>query len=210
MGGLAAAGLLFYVLAIQAPAGPRSVRVFDPDRLASLELEMWQAYYRKEKVQLFRLLVTMLREQYRYPWVKAASAGYHLARAAAVFGDTRSDYERVLPDLEVAYGIAKDWTGAGYDPAAVARAELGWWVARRTPGQNSPESVGERMADLYALYYEVPRERVQPAALLRARAAALRDSGGDRADWPEVSRILQQSFRSLAAAVQPIPGAAQP
>jgi hypothetical protein len=29
-----------------APAGPRSLKVFDPDRVAALELDMWQAYYK--------------------------------------------------------------------------------------------------------------------------------------------------------------------
>ena len=47
------------------------MRQFDPDRLASLEVRMWQAYYAKERARLFTLLVTMLHEQYRYPWATA-------------------------------------------------------------------------------------------------------------------------------------------
>jgi hypothetical protein len=41
------------------------VRAFQPDRLADLELDMWQAYYRDERLRLFRGLVTTPREQYR-------------------------------------------------------------------------------------------------------------------------------------------------
>jgi hypothetical protein len=188
-------------VACAAPPGPRSLRVFDPDRMASLELDMWQAYYKKERLRLFRGLVTMLHEQNRYSWFRASQAGFHLARAAARFGDMRDDYERVLPDLERAYTIERQWLDAGFDPAAVARAELAWWVARRIPGQNSGEQVGQLIADEYALLYEVPRERVRDAATLRARAGRLRDEGGDRADWDSVSKLLHDSYRSLHTAL---------
>jgi hypothetical protein len=194
-----------YVLAVQTPPGPHTLRDFEPDRLAELELDMWKAYYAKEKVRLFRLLVTLLREQYRYTWTRAVRAGFHLARAAATFGDTSGDYERVLPDLERAYAIARDWTGAGYDPRAVAQAELAWWAARREPGRNDAQTVGGLIADEYALVYEVPRERVAEAARLRAEAARLRDEGGARADWAEVGRMLRDSYHRLHTAVSPSP-----
>src|SRR5262245_17179527 len=113
------------------------MRLFSPARLADLELRMWQADYAKERARLLGLLVTTLREQYRYSWATATREAFHLARAAATFSDLQGDYEQVLPDLEAAYATAKSWLGAGFDPKAVARAELAWWVARRTPGQNS-------------------------------------------------------------------------
>jgi len=189
-----------YVIAA-APPGPRSLRVFDPDRVADLELDMWQAYYAKQKRRLFTDLVISLHEQNRYSWVKASSAGFYLARAAAKFSDLRSDYEQVLPDLERAYTIARSWNRASFDPHAVARAELAWWVARRIPGHNSAEEVGGLIADENALLYEVARVRVLDASILRARAGRLRDEGGEHADWPEVSRLLHESYRALHAAV---------
>jgi hypothetical protein len=204
---LLSGGAIFYAVAIHTPRGPRSLRVFDPDRMADLELRMWQAYYAKEKVRLFALLVTMLHEQNRYPWAKATRAGFHLARAAATFGDARSDYERVLPDLERAYAIARDWNRAGFDPKEVARAELAWWAARRKPGASTVENVGALIAEEYSLLYEVPRERVAPAAARRAEAAALRDGGGANADWPTISRILEDSYRQLRTAVAEPPKA---
>lgn len=200
LGGLAVGALLYFV-AIQAPPGPRSLRAFDADRMADLELRMWQAYYRKERVRLFALLVSMLHEQNRYPWTKAVHAGYRLARAASTFGDARSDYERVLPDLEAAYAISRDWTHAGFEPREVARAELAWWAARRRPDENSVERVGALIADEYALLYEVPREAVAAPAARRAEAAALRDRGGAGADWPAISDLLRDSYRLLHTAV---------
>ena len=195
------ATVAFYVVALRSPPGPRSLKVFDPDRMADLEVGMWQAYYRKAKPRLFLLLVTMMHEQYRYTWSRACRAGFHLARAAAIFGDSQSDYDRVLPDLERAYSIAKDWSGAHYDPAAVARAELAWWVARRAPAESSPENVGRLIGKEYALFYEVPEDRVHRVGLLRAQAAALRDAGGADADWDAVSHVLHDSYRSLNRAL---------
>jgi hypothetical protein len=214
---LATVLVAYWALAVQAPPGPRTLTAFDPDRIADDEIAMWKAYYAKQKLQLFALLVRMLRAQYRYPWTRATRVAFYWARAAAVFGDAKGDYERVLPDLERGYAIARDWTGADFDVAAVARAELSWWVARRDAasgtGAHKVQVVGARMSELYARLYGVPKARVAEAAQLRADAADLRDRGGDRAapgsdrnatvDWPAVSWLLHQSYRALHAAVAP-------
>jgi hypothetical protein len=205
---------VYWAVVVRAPAGTRSLRAFDADRLAELEVGMWQAYYAKEKFRLFRLLVVMLREQYHYSWQTAVRAAWHLARAAATFGDSTGDYDRVLPDLEAGYTIARDWTGAGFDPAAVARAELSWWTARRDPASGSGAQknrvVAARMTELYALLYEAPPASVAEAARLRVDAADLRDRGADAADfdrdrrgvdWQGTSYLLHQSYRSLQAAL---------
>jgi hypothetical protein len=197
------AGLVAFALAfaLTPPSGPRSMREFNPTRLADLELRMWKAYYAKDRARLFGLLVTMLREQYRYSWATATREAFHLARAAATFGDATDHYEVVLPDLEVAYAMAKWWLDAGFDPRAVAQAELAWWVARRIPGQNSAEQVGRLIAQEYALLYETSTERVAPAALLRATAAKMRDERAAQPDWNRIGRLLEQSYRELHAAL---------
>jgi len=57
--------VLVAAVALIPPSGPRSLRVFDPDREAALEVDIWQAYYAHENLRLFRGLVTLLHEQYR-------------------------------------------------------------------------------------------------------------------------------------------------
>jgi hypothetical protein len=190
-----------YLLFLHTPPGTRSIREFDPDRVARLELDMWRAYYEKQNVRLFVLLTVLLREQRRYTWAKAATEGFYLARPAARFARLTGDYETVLPDLERAYTMARDWTGADYDPAAVARAELAWWIARRDRRANSADNVGRLIADLYARMYRVPVARVAAAGRLRAEAAALRDRGGAQADWGAIGDLLQRSYRELYAGV---------
>jgi len=69
-------------------------------------------------------------------------------------------------------------------------------VARRIPGQNSPEQVGQLIADEYALLYETTSERVARAALLRAEAGALRDAEA-QPDWETIRRLLDASYRDL-------------
>lgn len=193
-------GLL--ALLFVAPPGPRSVKVFDPDRVADLEVDMWQAYYNQERVRLFRGLLTLLREQNRYSWARAGQQAYYFAKAASTFGSATRDYDSVLPDLTKGYGVMRNWTNAGFDPETVARAELAWWVARRVPEQSDPANVGRLMAQVNASIYGVPAERVSRASALRAEAAALRDRGGANADWSAVSTLLHASYRQLYRAVQ--------
>src|SRR6185503_13934403 len=121
------------------------------------------------------------------------------ARAAATFGDATSRYETVLPDLEKAYATARRWLGAGFDPGRVARAELAWWVARRTKGQNDPENVGRLIAEAYALLYEAPLDDMLRPGLLRAEAAAMRDEHAVAPDWAAIGRLLTESYRQLHA-----------
>jgi hypothetical protein len=195
-----AIGVGWYVLT-SPPAGGVSVAEFDPYRLADLEVQMWQAYYDDNTVRLFRLLVVTLREQYDYSWTNAVSAAIDLARAASTFAELRSGYQSVLPDLESAYTTARDWLDAGFEPRDVARAELAWWVARRTPGKDRPDQVGALIADEYALLYEIPRSSVMRAAQLRAQAGALRDQQADAPDWDRIAGLLTESYVELYAAL---------
>jgi hypothetical protein len=189
-----------YVL-LARPAEHGSMRQFEPMRLANLETSMWQAYYQKQNVRLFSLLVVMLREQYHYSWTVAIREAFHLARAAATFGNARSNYEQVLPDLETAYAMVRDWEGARFDPREVAHAELAWWVARRIPGQDAPEHVGELIADEYSLLYNVSKPSVMSAGLFRAQAGALRDAEARAPDWTVIEQLLVRSYADLHRAV---------
>ncbi len=191
--------------ATHAPAGPRSLRQFEPERLASLELDTWQAAYTRQRLRLFRTTTVMLREQYDYSWTTAAREALNLLDAAATFAAANGNYGVVLPDLEAAYTTARDWTGADYDPSAVARAELAWWVAGRTVGQDSPRHVGDLMARQYALVYETTPDAVRRATQLRAQAAALRDAADQEPDWDEIAQLLAESYVSLFDAVGETP-----
>jgi hypothetical protein len=182
---------------------------FDPDRLAKLETDMWKAYYRRQPARLFGLLVKAIRAQAHVSWPRALGASVLLTRAAAGFARATGDYERFAPDIVRAYrmlGLPEH-----VDVEAVARHELRWWVVRREIGLAAGTAAGESITDLYAALYDVPRERVAEAGRLRGIAAEIRDRGatvdpdGPRgrgaAYWPEVARLLRQSYRSLKKAI---------
>lgn len=195
--GVAALALVLF----KAPSGPRSLRAFDPDRLANLELDMWQAYYRKQNIRLFRDLIVTLHEQYKFSWAGALTTGFYLARAASSFATLTTNYDRVIPDLEDAFARVRMATAGTFEPAAVAKAELAWWVGRRVPGHNSAEQVGRLIAEENALIFNAPLEAVLEPSVLRARAGKLRDDGGINADWTTVSDLLHDSYQQLHRAV---------
>jgi hypothetical protein len=182
---------------------------FDADRLATLETRMWKAYYRRQPARLFGWLVLGLREQARASWPTALGASLLLTRAAAGFARAGGDYERFARDVGRAYrllGLPDD-----VDATEVARRELRWWVVRREIGPAAGDAAGDAITSLYAAIYQVPTDVVAEAGRLRGLAAEVRDrgaaddpegaKGAGRAYWPEVARLLRDSYRSLRSAV---------
>ena len=182
---------------------------FDPDELARLETRMWKAYYRRQPARLLWLLVQAIRAQARVSWPRALAASLLLTRAAAGFARATGDYERFAPDIGRAYRMLK--LPEHVDVEAVARHELRWWVVRREIGLAAGAAAGDSITDLYAALYDVPRDRVAEAGRLRGVAAEIRDRGAsDDPDgstgagdgyWPEVARLLRESYRSLSASL---------
>lgn len=199
-----AAGLVLgaAIVATRPPSGDRSLRSFEATRLADLELRMWQAYYGGQRVQLFGLLVLTLREQYHCSWATASRAAFRFARAAATFAGRRDSYEVVIPDLVAGYQSVNVASGRAFDADTVARTALAWWVARRVPGQNAPEQVGELIAREYAAVYGTTVDEMRAAGVLRARAAARRDAQADGPDWTEIEALLKSSYQELQRALR--------
>jgi hypothetical protein len=182
---------------------------FDPDELARLETRMWKAYYRRQPARLFGLLVRAIHAQAGVSWPRALGASLLLTRAAAGFARSTGDYERFAPDIGRAYRMLG--LPDHVDAEAVARHELRWWVVRREIGLAAGAAAGDSITNLYATLYDIPRERVAEAGRLRGQAAEVRDRGatddpdGSRgvgsAYWPEVARLLRDSYRSLSRAL---------
>jgi hypothetical protein len=174
---------------------------FNPDKVAHAETEMWKAYYAGNQTKLAVELMSLFRNEYGLSLPEAARIGKLYAEAARKFQAAQGNYDQAaLPDLIQAYTALKRASNAAYDAEAAARAELAWWVARRTPGQNSAEQVGRKITALYVLLYGHNEASLQSSSLLRARAAALRDVGGQEPDWTQVEDLLRQSYRALQEA----------
>ena len=191
------------------PSPPNWGREFDPDRLAGIELSAWKAYYRRQPMRLFALLVQVNREQSGAGWLRSVLAAFFLARAAVRFGRETDDYERFAPDIARGYRLLG--LPPGVDAHEVARRELRWWVVRREIGLSAGDAAGAAITELYSALYGLPKEAVAAAGALRGQAAEVRDRGAaDDPDgpagaghtyWPQVGRLLRDSYRSLKAAV---------
>ncbi|HOZ48443.1 MAG TPA: hypothetical protein PK468_17665 [Candidatus Hydrogenedentes bacterium] len=193
------------VLVIAAAIGSwklkQSVIVPEALKVATAETRMWEAYSRCDINAVAREMVLLLREQFGLDESEAQETAGCIARAMGAFVlMTGSDYEKtVLPELEKGYARIKQASGALWDVQAAAQAELDWWVARRTPGQNSVEQVGQRIAKLYGVLFGTTNAHVERAGYLRAKAAWLQDSSPN---WPQIQLLLEESYASLAEGVR--------
>ncbi len=170
----------------------------DPGKVAAAESRMWQAYYANDHVALRQELTNLLRSQFGISASDAKDIGVTLASAAMKFESTENNYKlTILPDLERAYSLLKNKLDISFDPKEAARAELDWWVARRTPGGNSVEEVGRLIAYLYSVLFGRNQPAFERAGLLRAQAAHIRDEGGASCNWGMVKRLLHESYQAL-------------
>ena len=200
---IAAIMLLLAYAFFWAPPGPRTLRAFDPDRTAALELSMWQAYYERRNVRLFTDLVTLGHEQYR---VSMGEGDDRRLLPGAGGGDFREDAiglragpARPRACLHDCQGL--DGRGLRSAGPWLAPSSPGGWrgecPARTPPSRSGSSSPTKMPCSTRCRASGCSRRRV-----LRARAGKLRDDGGERADWAEVARLLQQSYRALHAGVQ--------
>lgn len=174
----------------------------DARAVAAAETRMWQAYYAADPLRLHGELTALLQAQFHLPPAEANAVAQNLAMAAYKFETSDGDYETlVLPDLERAYGQLRTALKRPFDPRQAARAELAWWVARRTPGQDSAQQVGAKIGQLYGIVYGAERPGFIEAGVLRAEAGRLRDSGGANCDWQQVESLLQRSYQALVRAI---------
>ena len=175
-----------------------SRNTFDAHEVAISETKMWQAYYSRNPKVLHGELVAILKEQFGIYAPSALQIAKHFVSAAVKFKQARGDYEAIiLPDLEQAYEQLKQAIDGNFVPQEAARAELAWWVARRTPGKDSPEEVGRLIGRLYSVLYGYEAPEFIQAGLLRAQAADIRDKDELESDWQEIERILHLSYSKL-------------
>ena len=191
----AAAGLA----QVEKNAVPACQRNFNAEHIAAAETAMWRAYYSKDqitgKIQLLSLLIKLIEEQFELKQDEAAGIAYLLTSSAMLF--KQGKYVAALPPLKAAYANIKKYTGLDFDPEQVAKADLKWWVARRTPPRKSPEIIGRDIAHLYELIYGYKDQGFTDAGLLRARAMHLRDTGKTKADWKQIEKLLVQSYQAM-------------
>jgi hypothetical protein len=162
------------------------------------EAAMWRAYYEGRWLDLATRTAELAQRQFGVGAEDAIRLSGHAAKAAMLFRKDGTDPE-VTSELEKLYTIVRDAGHRNFDPAEAARLELQWWRERREG--KTPEQYALTIARAVALVFGSHAEKMQPAALLRARAMAYRDERRDgrmtEADWQEVARQLAKAREAM-------------
>lgn len=193
---------LVYAAFFWAAPGGRAPDAFDPGRMATFETEVLQSIYDRNDLLAFIGTVRLLREQHRFPWWQAASAAYRRSRALTTIANRPNRYEVVLPDLEAALTVERDWRQATFDPVAAARAELEWRQALRQPQYNSESRISDLMAEELALRYGTSPADVRAAAQARTAALRMLETSTEPPDWFAVEEQLDSAYRALRDGVR--------
>lgn len=149
------------------------------DRIARVETGLWEAYYNREWLREFRLLIAMHREFFGMGAIAADLA------------------ERELHYWIVHREVAR---------RRLAEVEAGRPVDDPEPAEIAP--VIDAFAALHAGLFNSTPEAMHESAVHRARATAVVDRISGRyspdvaADWARVEMLLQQAYRAIETAAK--------
>jgi hypothetical protein len=192
-------------------SSPRfDMRRFTPEMIAYYETEGWRAYYDRNWLRAFGLMVHLCESQFHIPFPCSFLAVYHVIRASVAFVPRDHDLELVRRHLEQFYRIAAAANQGAFDPLAVADLELRYWVLHRelaeVPGADKRPLV-ECVAALHAALFGRAPSDLWESALSRVRAANAVDQITSRrsidpaADWALVESSLRQAYTQVKQAV---------
>ncbi|MEP7189659.1 MAG: hypothetical protein ABI901_10770 [Roseiflexaceae bacterium] len=184
---------------------------FDPNAIAYYETEGWRAYYDRNWLRAFGLMVHLSDSQFHIPFPRSFLAVYHIIRASVVFVPRDHDLNVVRQHLVRFYCIAADANRGAFDPHTVADLELRYWEIHRElaamPDSNK-DSLLERVAALHAaLFGRTPAELWASAVSRVAAANAVdqitsRRSSDPAADWELVESSLRRAYQQVKSAIE--------
>ncbi|MEZ4863669.1 MAG: hypothetical protein R3C14_20275 [Caldilineaceae bacterium] len=184
---------------------------FDPAQVAYYEKAGWEAYYNRQWLRVFSLMVGLNRAQFGMPWWVAVAAAFDTVRAAQAFAPVDHELATVRSYLARYFAKARRYTGIAATADELAALELNYWVVHRQlairrqqdHGDNDIEPLVEAFARLHAALFGKDVTAMRPSAHARALAAVAVDriSGSYTtdvaADWQEVGRQLEAAYRAL-------------
>lgn len=196
------------------------------DRIARIETELWEAYYNREWLREFRLLIAMHREFFGMGFLTAVAASYDAARAAIAFAPVEgNDIPKARRFLLRYYEKVRRALGCEATAGDLAERELDYWVIHRQvagrrlaevnagrpvddPLPDEIEPVVEAFARLHAGLFNSTEEVMRESAEHRARATAVVDRISGRyspdvaGDWLRVEEFLRLAYRAIEEAVE--------
>jgi hypothetical protein len=182
----------------------------DPDRIAELEAGGWRAYYDRDWLKLFGLMVRMNQEQFHIPFPLSLVAAVHVARGSVAWAPAKNDARAARRDFGRFYRMARRWSGLRFDPAQAAELEMGYWSEhRRLVGDPNKEPFIQVMAALHSELFGESTDKMRESAEWRVKACNTVDlitgkvSANPEADWAQLEDELRQCYRSIQRNLSP-------
>ena len=196
--------------AVIQPSPSFDMRRFNPDVIAYYETAGWRAYYDRNWLRAFGLMVHLSESQFHIPFPRSFQAVYHVIRASVAFVPRAHDLDVVRRHLAQFYCIAAESNHGTFDPHAVADLELRYWVIHRelaaTPHADKRPLI-ECVAALHAALFGRASADLWESAVSRVAAANAVDQITSRrsldpaADWVLVESNLRRAYQQVKSAV---------
>jgi len=153
---------------------------------------------------MFFQLASLMRSQYHYSLVQSHVVAFRAARAAFAFkrGNTRAEYEAVIPDLAGYYSSLRDKSTTPFNADSVAALELEWWIVHRQRTLHEGGDLDRALANAAGAFYRVSPGTLKEYSRYRSEAMKIRDEHSEKGslterDWTMIGDLLQRSWRSL-------------
>lgn len=178
----------------------------NPDFMASVDTEMWQAYYRHSFGKLFLLLMKLTYSYFRPNYVLTLRAAYHSAFAAIIFRKTKGNENKkaVTEHLEKFYKLLSGYNMQPFDYKKAAELELQWWLVDRYP-KRYEFSRATALAEAMAVVYNVKSEKLRKYGQKRAEAMELIGEHHYNVkvtpNWNNIKSLLLESYQALTDAI---------
>ena len=187
----------------------KSLKNFNPDKIAVLETRTWHAYYHHQFLKLFFLLVRLMHEFFDLNYLHAVRVAYYSASATIDFRlnkgkENQEIIQRITKKLTQFYLFISNHSLETFDHEKAAKLEIEWWLVDRYPSRYGI-SREEAIKMPIALIYDVDSSKLNEYAENRARAMVLQDEAEiehREADWKRIGSLLKFAYGSLHRAVQ--------
>lgn len=187
----------------------KSLKNFNPDKIAILETRTWHAYYHHQFLKLFFLLVNLMHEFFDLRYLHAVQAAYYSTSAVVDFRlnkgkENQEIIQRITKKLTRFYRFISSHSLEIFDYEKAAKFEIEWWLIDRYPSRYEI-SREEAIKGPIALIYSINPSMLNEYASNRARAMVLQDEAEieyREADWNKIEFLLKTAYGSLHSAIQ--------
>jgi hypothetical protein len=180
----------------------------DPIQLGNLEVGWWRAHNDKDKSKMAHLLIEQNMALYGFSSEDAKASLQDLVEGVS-YHDTRQ-WDEAVNAVTGYYQKIKEKTGLRFNPAEVAKLEVGWWQLHDELEHNPNKTpLADAFAKLYATQFGLEIEKMKKAGQLKAEATREHDLAEDpdtlpnevESHWDKANQLLIDFYGELKNAL---------